>query len=160
MLRIVARLANAEFLNEEPKNPIALPRKHALTRLFIRSAHRDVGYLGVSSTRAELGRRFFIPKFISTVKHEIHACKTCRKQRPIAVQAPVALIHNNRLQFQAFPFASCGMDYFGPFVISRKRKRWGLIFMSHHESDPSGGLYPNEYRIVVFSLRAFYSKAW
>ncbi|KRX11284.1 hypothetical protein T07_14509, partial [Trichinella nelsoni] len=57
------------------KNPIVMPRKHPVTRLVIRSTHNDVGHLGVNSTRAELGRRFFIPKCISTVKHEIYKCK-------------------------------------------------------------------------------------
>ncbi|KRX13086.1 Pol polyprotein, partial [Trichinella nelsoni] len=89
----------------------------------------DVGHLGVNSTRAELGRRFFIPKCISTVKHEIYKCKVCRTHRPIAMQVPTAPLHLNRLQYRGFPFVMCGMDFFGPFVISRKQKRWGLIFM-------------------------------
>ncbi|KRX82914.1 hypothetical protein T06_3738 [Trichinella sp. T6] len=122
-------LTNAEFLSEEMKNPIVMPRKHPVTRLVIRSTHNDVGHLGVNSTRAELGRRFFIPKCISTVKHEIYKCKVCRTHRPIAVQVPTAPLHVNRLQYRGFPFVMCGMDFFGPFIISRKQKRWGLIFM-------------------------------
>ncbi|KRY44621.1 hypothetical protein T03_16049 [Trichinella britovi] len=129
ILRVVTRLTNAEFLSEEMKNPIVMPRKHPVTRLIIRSTHNDVGHLGVNSTRAELGRRFFIPECISTVKHEIYKCKVCRTHRPIAVQVPTAPLHVNRLQYRGFPFVMCGMDFFGPFVISRKQKRWGLIFM-------------------------------
>ncbi|XP_003370618.1 putative integrase core domain protein [Trichinella spiralis] len=129
ILRVATRLTNAEFLSEEMKNPIVMPRKHPVTRLVIRSTHNDVGHLGVNSTRAELGRRFFIPKCISTVKHEIYKCKVCRTHRPIAVQVPTAPLHVNRLQYRGFPFVMCGMDFFGPFVISRKQKRWGLIFM-------------------------------
>ncbi|OUC47905.1 integrase core domain protein, partial [Trichinella nativa] len=129
ILRVVTRLTNAEFLSEEMKNPVVMPRKHPVTRLVIRSTHNDVGHLGVNSTRAELGRRFFIPKCISTVKHEIYKCKVCRTHRPIAVQVPTAPLHVNRLQYRGFPFVMCGMDFFGPFIISRKQKRWGLIFM-------------------------------
>ncbi|KRY09184.1 hypothetical protein T12_5645 [Trichinella patagoniensis] len=129
ILRVATRLTNAEFLSEEMKNPIVMPRKHPVTRLVIRSAHNDVGHLGVNSTKAELGRRFFIPKCVSTVKHEIYKCKVCRTHRPIAVQVPTASLHVNRLQYRGFPFVMCGMDLFGPFVISRKQKRWGLIFM-------------------------------
>ncbi|KRZ48203.1 hypothetical protein T02_681 [Trichinella nativa] len=123
ILRVVTRLTNAEFLSEEMKNPVVMPRKHPVTRLVIRSTHNDVGHLGVNSTRAELGRRFFIPKCISTVKHEIYKCKVCRTHRPIAVQVPTAPLHVNRLQYRGFPFVMCGMDFFGPFVISRKQKR-------------------------------------
>ncbi|KRX35818.1 hypothetical protein T05_4576 [Trichinella murrelli] len=57
------------------KNPIVMPRKHPVTRLVIRSTHNDVGHLGVNSTKAELRRRFFIPKCVSTVKHEIYKCR-------------------------------------------------------------------------------------
>ncbi|KRZ82406.1 hypothetical protein T08_15514 [Trichinella sp. T8] len=82
------------------KNPIVMPRKHPVTRLVIRSTHNDIGHLGVNSTKAELGRRFFIPKCVSTVKHEIYKCKVCWTHRPIAVQVPTAPLHVNRLQYR------------------------------------------------------------
>ncbi|KRZ59066.1 hypothetical protein T02_15801 [Trichinella nativa] len=112
-----------------------IPRSGALQRkqIFLDEdrilRHNDVGHLGVNSTKAELGRRFFIPECVSTVKHEIYKCKVCRTHRPIAVQVPTASLHVNRLQYRGFPFVMCGMDLFAPFVISRKLKRWGLIFM-------------------------------
>ncbi|KRY50954.1 hypothetical protein T03_2785 [Trichinella britovi] len=56
--KVAMRLTNEEFLSEEMKNPIVMPRKHPVTRLVIRSTHNDVGHLGVNSTKAELGRRF------------------------------------------------------------------------------------------------------
>ncbi|KRX12356.1 hypothetical protein T07_12313, partial [Trichinella nelsoni] len=37
ILRVATRLTNAEFLSEEMKNPIVMPRKHPVTRLVIRS---------------------------------------------------------------------------------------------------------------------------
>ncbi|KRX37635.1 hypothetical protein T05_12222 [Trichinella murrelli] len=40
ILRFVTKLTNAEFLSEEMKNPIVMPRKHPVTRLVIRSAQR------------------------------------------------------------------------------------------------------------------------
>ncbi|KRZ90994.1 hypothetical protein T08_11392 [Trichinella sp. T8] len=40
ILRVVTKLTNAEFLSEEMKNPIVMPRKHPVTRLVIRSAQR------------------------------------------------------------------------------------------------------------------------
>ncbi|KRX25565.1 hypothetical protein T07_5107 [Trichinella nelsoni] len=93
ILRVATRLTNAEFLSEEMKNPIVMPRKHPVTRLVIRSTQR------------------------------------CWAPWCQQYQVPTAPLHLNRLQYRGFPFVMCGMDFFGPFVISRKQKRWGLIFM-------------------------------
>ncbi|KRZ82023.1 hypothetical protein T08_14190, partial [Trichinella sp. T8] len=99
ILRVVTRLTNAEFLSEEMKNPIVMPQKHPVTRLVIRST-----------------QRCWAP--------------WCQQyQSRTWTQVPTAPLHVNRLQYRGFPFVMCGMDFFGPFVISRKQKRWGLIFM-------------------------------
>ncbi|KRZ52845.1 hypothetical protein T02_1196 [Trichinella nativa] len=72
ILRVVTRLTNAEFLSEEMKNPIVMPRKHPVTRLVIRSTHNDVGHLGVNSTRADSAfLHFIIHDYLINIKHEM-----------------------------------------------------------------------------------------
>jgi transposase InsO family protein len=129
ILRLVTRLTNADFMSEEEKQPIILPRQSAFTRLVVRSAHEEVGHLGRQSTMAELRRRFFIAKMDSLVRHELYKCKKCREIRPIQVTAPLAPLHDSRLKVGSHAFAECGMDHFGPIHLAKKQKKWGLIFM-------------------------------
>lgn len=127
-LRLVTRLTNAEFLSYNTKYPVILPAKHAFTRLVIRSCHEAVGHLGAGSTRVEVNRRFHVPKLVSTVKREVFQCKVCRVNSPAVLKAPLAPLHESRLQFQKHPFAATGVDFFGPFLLQRGQKRWGLLF--------------------------------
>lgn len=128
LLRTATRLQNAEFLDDSAKNPIVLPAKHPFTRLVIRSAHVDVGHQGLNHTRAHLFHRFYIPAVTSAIKTTLYACKVCRARKPILVDVPTAPLHSNRFLVNAAPFQDCGMDHFGPCLIARGIKRWGLLF--------------------------------
>ena len=129
ILRLVTRLTQAEFVDYDVRYPIVLPAKHAAMRLLIRDAHEEVGHMGAKCTQNLLQQKFHVPGLNSAVRKELYICKVCRKIRPIQVKAPLAPLHENRLQVGKPAFYNTGMDHFGPMIIARGEKVWGLVFI-------------------------------
>jgi hypothetical protein len=130
ILRVISRLEETgeDIVPWEIQNPIALPNKHQFTDLVIRDAHRVVGHLKYKSTRAEVRRRFIIPKFESKVRSVVYKCEHCTRLTPKPVNVPLAPLHKNRVVAVNQPvFTSTGMDFFGPYVIAAGSKVYGLI---------------------------------
>ena len=64
------------------------------------------------------------------VSKVISRCATCRKLRGSVQEQHMAVLPPDRLE-PAPPFASCAVDYFGPFIIKERRKelkRYGVLF--------------------------------
>ncbi|MCO5761852.1 MAG: hypothetical protein NHG36_10120 [Chromatiaceae bacterium] len=126
LVRVVTRLEKADFLSWEESNPIALPTKHPATRLLIREYHRRADHAGARGTYAALIRKYSIS--FSIVKQEVFRCQKCRSSAPLPMKAPLAPLHAGRLQLRGSVFQQTGMDFFGPFVLRRRKKAYGLLF--------------------------------
>lgn len=126
ILRLVTRLANADWLRWEEKHPILLSPRHPASMLFVRQAHSRVSHEGSKTTYAQLLRKYHLP--YSVVKNEVFRCKQCRKRNPLQFDAPVGDLHRFRLKPWTTVFHHTGMDFFGPFHLKGKKKVWGLLF--------------------------------
>jgi hypothetical protein len=127
MVRVVTRLANANIVSHDEKNPIILPSKHPLTQLLIRDYHRQAGHHGSKTTLAMMARRYYVS--LSAVANVVYKCQHCRERTPIPVKFPQAALHQNRLQVWGYAFENTGMDHFGPFEVKRAKKVWGLLLI-------------------------------
>lgn len=76
-------------------------------------------------------QKFWITRFRTTLKSIVTKCEICRFQRIKPENPRMANLPEPRLAYHVRPFTHCGVDYFGPMLItvSRKRqKRWGALF--------------------------------
>ena len=129
VLRLQTRMFAAEDYPVETALPALLPRKHPLTQLIIRDAHRQVEHQGFQYTWAKLREKYFIYQGRAVVKTICLHCSYCRRRHPRPMKPPMAGLHASRLRVNLPPWTETGMDHFGPFEVARNQKRWGLIFI-------------------------------
>ncbi|XP_048588410.1 uncharacterized protein LOC125572231 [Nematostella vectensis] len=130
LLRVGGRLRKSDELSDECKHPIILPRKGHVTRLIVLDAHRKVAHGGRGMTLNQIRSRWWIPKCNSVVRYNISRCVSCRRLRGKVSEQKMADLPRDRVTL-AWPFTFCGVDYFGPYIIKERRKkfkRYGVIF--------------------------------
>ena len=142
-LCVGGRLRNADIA-ESAKHPKILPSDHRVTALIISDCHERSGHLGVNYTLSKLRERYWILRGVSTVKRILNKCHTCRRYHRKVGEQLTANLPKARVNISdkcdKFPFASVGLDIFGPFYVQlgpnvRGRrgpasmyKRYGCIF--------------------------------
>jgi Pao retrotransposon peptidase./Integrase core domain. len=124
-LRLVTRLAQADWMPWATRCPIILSIRHPAASLLVRSAHERALHEGARTTYAELSKKYWMP--FNVVKSEVFRCKICRESKPLRLDAPVGRLQRSRLQPWTTVFHETGMDFFGPFMADG-RKVWGLLF--------------------------------
>ena len=142
ILRVGGRLKYSD-LEFDTKHPIIIPGRHHVTEKIINHYHTQNGHVGTHQTLAETRRRFWILKGVASVRRVLKNCHECRRQSAkrgeqiIAHLPPIRVSKDN--DDVAYPFAAVGIDYFGPFYITRGKstrsartiltnKRYGCIF--------------------------------
>lgn len=123
--------ASDEHLAFNARRPILLPRQHHFTMLMVRSHHERMAHQLVEATIASVRQRFWVPQVRVLVRTVQHACQKCRirtaaPEPPLQGQLPI-----DRMTPFVRPFASTGLDYFGPVVVKigrRLEKRWIALF--------------------------------
>ena len=143
ILRVGGRLKYSD-LEFDTKHPIIIPGKHHVTEKIIYHYHTQNGHVGTHQTLAETRRRFWILKGVASVRRVLKNCHECKRQSAkrgeqiIAHLPPIRVSKDNA--DVAYPFAAVGIDYFGPFYITRGKstrsartmstthKRYGCIF--------------------------------
>jgi transposase InsO family protein len=126
VVRMVTRLANAEWMPWAAKYPAVLSAGHGASRLLIREAHQAAGHEGARTTYSGLVRKLYLP--FNAVKKEVFRCQECRRAHPLRMSVPIAALHRTRLQPWTSVFHHTGMDFFGPFELTGRRRAWGLLF--------------------------------
>jgi hypothetical protein len=142
LLCVGGRLRNAN-VTDASKHPIILPHKHPVTDLLILNCHLECGHQGINYTLSKLREHYWILRGVSAVKSILRRCHTCRRfnGRPgeqVTCYLPTTRV-NTEDAYCRYPFASVGIDLFGPFHVSlgpRTRgrkpealyKRYGCIF--------------------------------
>ena len=81
ILRSNGRLRYAEDLPYDARQPIILPKSHAVTRLVITDAHERLGHgTGVEHLLTELRTKFWVVKGRRNVRNIIESCSECRRR--------------------------------------------------------------------------------
>lgn len=130
VMRVGGRLANAQ-LAYDSKFPIILP-KCVVSKRIVEYIHKKLGHLGRQYIIAEIRQRFHVINLTSIVKNVVRYCIICRKLHGKPCEQIMANLPSDRVASDLPVFASTGIDFFGPFLVSRgrglvKEKRYGVI---------------------------------
>ncbi|XP_064630374.1 uncharacterized protein LOC135489117 [Lineus longissimus] len=130
ILRVGGRLKHSN-LNYRAKHPAIIPKKTAVAELLIKHHHEKTAHQGRGMTMNELrARGFWIPGCSAQVSSHIFKCVVCRRFRGTTQVQKMADLPKDRLDASP-PFTYCGIDVFGPFEVTERRKtikRYGLLF--------------------------------
>ena len=132
IIRCGGRLQNAN-LPFSSKHPILLNKKHYLTYLIVKNAHRRVQHNGVKETLTEVRSKYWIVGGRSLVKSFIHKCITCRRFDGMPLHAtPAPPLPEFRVN-EAPPFSNSAVDFAGPLYVRSQRvsegnKIWICLF--------------------------------
>ena len=121
LLRIHARLNNFPSC-ESNINPIALPAKSKITRLFAKHMHQKLGHLGYRVIIANLRQAgVFILRGKKLLKSIAAKCIKCCIARRSLMQQQKEQLPSFRLKYRYPPFSSVSIDMFGPVKIKKTR---------------------------------------
>jgi hypothetical protein len=132
ILRDGGRISRAP-ISRDAANPMILPRKHHVTRIFIRFLHEINGHCGYEQVLALSSEHCWILKGRAAIKEFLNGCIKCKKRTAVRQEQEMAELPKARLTPYEPAFSYTGVDYFGPFYVKRGRgkttkKRWGVIF--------------------------------
>ena len=131
VLRVGGRLERAE-LSFDAKHPIIIPSKHDhIVDLLIRHYHQREGHAGARAVLAAIQQDLWMIRGRSRIRYIISQCIICRKKLAPPCEQVMAALPVPRVTAFERPFASTGVDYFGPFLVKRGRcqvKRYGCLF--------------------------------
>lgn len=131
LLRVGGRLDNANVLSEDAKRPIILPKSHRFSRLLVEFYHAKNCHQNTANVIGDVREKYGIPslrKLVLSVESQCPACKI-RKAKP--VQPQMGALPVDRVTPFVRPFTYTGVDLFGPFNVSIRRrheKRWVVLF--------------------------------
>ena len=117
ILRVGGRLQQASFPFEQ-RHPVILPKAHHITAQIIDRYHKKVKHQGRGITMIEIrSNGIWVLSLSSAVSSRIHKCVNCRRQRRPLEDQKMANLPLDRIE-PSPRFTYCGMDCFGPFMIS------------------------------------------
>ena len=129
-VRVGGRIKDAQ-LPFEIKHPLLLPKEHFITRLIVNHYHEASCHQGKGITmNAIRSHGLWIIGLGSVVSSLIHKCVVCRRYRSAPQVQKMGNLPTDRL-VPGPPFTHVGVDCFGPFFISERRKevkRYGVLF--------------------------------
>ncbi|KAI2646146.1 Retrovirus-related Pol polyprotein [Labeo rohita] len=131
LIRVGGRLRRVAELADSVLHPIILDSRHPVAHLIIRHYDNQLHHLGSERLFAEIRRHYWILRGREAVRWFQHTCPECRRWRGQPSVPLMSDLPGARLQLYKPAFHSCGMDYFGPFLIKigrRTEKRWGVLF--------------------------------
>ncbi|XP_076392699.1 uncharacterized protein LOC143265299 [Megachile rotundata] len=115
LVRVGGRLENAQ-LKYEQKHPLIIPKSGPLAILLINHEHLRHLHAGCQQTLAALHSRFWILSGKRLIKKVLRQCLSCFRTRPTSVSYKMGDLPADRV-VPARAFATCGVDYAGPFLI-------------------------------------------
>lgn len=130
VLRVGGRLTRSTMLLEA-KHPAILHKDDWIAKLILRHIHEETGHSGRNHVLARLRQKYWIPRACSAIQKMISECSTCRRLHAKAGEQKMANLPEDRLLPDKPPFTNSGVDFFGPFEVSRGRgsvKRYGVLF--------------------------------
>ena len=131
LLRATGRTKQLDMSTFDAKHSALLDSHHPVTCLFPEPLHKSHCHQGVDYLRALVQQQFAIVKLKTTLRSIVQKCVTCRKRQAESISPMMSYLPREQLAFKEPPFTNSGVDYFGPFYVSKKKlieKRWGLLF--------------------------------
>lgn len=130
LLRIHSRIDACDFAGENTQFPIVLPRSHPLTKLVLQDIHEKYHHQCNETFVNEVRRKFYIPKVRVECNRVRRECQRCKIRRAKPDPPMMANLPKERLAAYVRPFSYVGVDYFGPYQVTVRRrpeKRWGVL---------------------------------
>ena len=119
LLRIYGRLNN--FVGCE-SNPLALPAKSKITKLYAEYMHQSLGHLGYRVVLTNLRQHgVYILRGKQLLKSIASKCINCRIARRSLLKQQMGQLPSFRLTHPTPPFNSVAIDFFGPIKIKKTR---------------------------------------
>ena len=124
LMRLKGRFDKADHLPIEMRHQICLPAKHVVTRLFIRSTHRNHGCASPERTLTYVRLLAWIMPSagLRCVKSMLHKAPCCVRHTAKECQAEMGDLPNERLLAE-LSFMYVGIDTAGPLPIRRQASR-------------------------------------
>lgn len=122
VLRVCGRLDNA-MLTYDEMHPIILPPDAHFTHLLIDRYHRRTMHGGPQLMMSLIRRNFWIVNARNAIRHRIHKCIVCFRQRAKTSQQIMAALPSPRVRQTSRPFLHTGVDYCGPFELRASKGR-------------------------------------
>ena len=129
LLVIGGRLHEAP-LAQSVKTPAILPHAHRVSRLIVEEVHNDA-HLGVEWVFTRLREQYWVIKVRALIKKVKRSCVVCRKMYAGPMVQKMANLPVDRCRPFRKAFAVCGVDLFGPFLVTVGRarvKRYACIY--------------------------------
>ncbi|XP_015230163.1 PREDICTED: uncharacterized protein LOC107084718 [Cyprinodon variegatus] len=127
LLRVGGHLHHSS-LNRTEKNPVIIPGQHHVAALIIRHCHEQVHHQGSHFTEGAVHTSgFWIVGCKRKVSSILNQCVTCKRLRAPLIVQKMANLPADRLTTDP-PFTNVGLDVFGPWHISSRRARGGLLY--------------------------------
>ena len=118
LIRCKGRLGNCDYLNNDVRNPILIPKQSFLTELFVARAHLDCKHLGMATTLATIRKMgLWVPQGRTVVKSFLSKCITCRKLNTFAYKYPKVNDYVSDKVTYCRPFQNTGIDFTGSVSI-------------------------------------------
>ena len=111
--------------------PIILHTEHFATLALIREFHRGLLHGSNNTVLNEIRQNFHIVGLRKALRSISSRCIVCRLQKARPCNPMMANLPPSRLAYRLRSFSHCGLDYFGPMIVTigrRHEKRWGALF--------------------------------
>lgn len=125
LIRVGGRISNAT-LPFDTRHPILLPNTHPFTRTLIDHLHRRHLHAGCQTLLSILRDKFWIINARSVIRKVVHKCIMCYRNKPRLQEQLMGPLPQERVN-ASFPFATTGIDYCGPFLITQQIRGRGPI---------------------------------
>lgn len=131
LLRVGGRLDCAPIPYEFKHPPILPKNEHAVT-IYVEHVHKNIGHMGKESLISNVKQNLHVMGLNSTVKSVLRNCLTCKKINGRPSNQLMSSLPVDRITGDMPPFSYVGLDYFGPFLVSKGRckaqeKRYGVV---------------------------------
>lgn len=129
-MRMRSRLSACQYVSEDTKKPVILPKDHPVTTLLINHYHKKFNHQNHEAIINEIRQKFVISRLRSRYRTIRRNCQMCKNELSTPQPPMMADLPPERLAAFSRPFTHVGVDFFGPMDVvigRRKEKRWGMI---------------------------------
>lgn len=129
LLRVGGRLENSH-LSYARKHQLILPNKHWFISLLIQSYHHKFLHSGPQFILTQIREKFWILNGRHEVRRVLRNCVSCFRAKPVEAQQLMGDLPTNRVA-PSRPFACCGVDYAGPYMLKDGKTRNRVLIKSY-----------------------------